>query len=104
MRRPCRLAAPDAAGLRVQTTASLARQDHWDVNTEASTSPGRGSAATERLGPDEAGIARAAALLAEGGLVAFPTETVYGLGADARDPQAVARLYAAKERPHFNPL
>src|SRR5882762_231664 len=39
-----------------------------------------------------------------GGLVAFPTETVYGLGADATDARAVARLYAAKRRPAFNPL
>lgn len=49
-------------------------------------------------------IARAADCLAEGGLVAFPTETVYGLGADATDPRAVARLYVAKGRPAFNPL
>ena len=42
--------------------------------------------------------------LARGGLVAFPTETVYGLGADATDGQAVARLYEAKGRPSFNPL
>ncbi len=42
--------------------------------------------------------------LAAGGLVAFPTETVYGLGADATDSKAVARLYAAKGRPAFNPL
>src|ERR1043165_6705474 len=49
--------------------------------------------------------AKAAALcLAAGGLVAFPTETVYGLGADATDGNAVARLYAAKGRPSFNPL
>ena len=46
----------------------------------------------------------AADCLAGGGLVAFPTETVYGLGADARDGEAVARLYAAKGRPAFNPL
>ena len=49
-------------------------------------------------------IAAAAACLAGGGLVAFPTETVYGLGADARNGKAVARLYAAKGRPAFNPL
>jgi L-threonylcarbamoyladenylate synthase len=49
-------------------------------------------------------IAAAAACLAAGGLVAFPTETVYGLGADARHGEAVARLYAAKGRPAFNPL
>ena len=46
----------------------------------------------------------AAAILAKGGLVAFPTETVYGLGADARDDKAVARIFAAKNRPQFNPL
>jgi L-threonylcarbamoyladenylate synthase len=48
--------------------------------------------------------AAAAACLAHGGLVAFPTETVYGLGADATDGEAVARLYEAKGRPAFNPL
>lgn len=56
------------------------------------------------LGADKAGIARAAGLLAAGELVAFPTETVYGLGADARDDRAVARVFAAKGRPAFNPL
>ncbi|MFD2250570.1 L-threonylcarbamoyladenylate synthase [Pseudochelatococcus lubricantis] len=50
------------------------------------------------------GIARAAALLRAGRLVAFPTETVYGLGADATSGEAVAAIYAAKERPRFNPL
>ena len=49
--------------------------------------------------PDEAGR-----LIGRGGLVAFPTETVYGLGADATDPAAVARIFAAKGRPSFNPL
>ncbi len=48
--------------------------------------------------------AAAARCLAEGGLAAFPTETVYGLGADAQSGQAVARLYEAKGRPSFNPL
>jgi len=59
---------------------------------------------TETLAPDDAGIARAASLLAGGGLVAFPTETVYGLGGDARSDLAVAGIYAAKGRPSFNPL
>jgi L-threonylcarbamoyladenylate synthase len=59
---------------------------------------------TEILAPDDAGIARAARLLAEGALVAFPTETVYGLGGDARSDTAVARIFAAKGRPGFNPL
>ncbi|WP_353474528.1 L-threonylcarbamoyladenylate synthase [Salipiger sp. H15] len=59
---------------------------------------------TLRLPADEAGIARAAELLREGRLVAFPTETVYGLGADARIDAAVAGIYEAKGRPSFNPL
>lgn len=56
------------------------------------------------FGADGEGIARAAGLLRDGRLVAFPTETVYGLGADAADPAAVARIFAAKGRPRFNPL
>jgi L-threonylcarbamoyladenylate synthase len=59
---------------------------------------------TEILAPDPAGIARAAELLAAGQLVAFPTETVYGLGADATHERAVASVFDAKGRPHFNPL
>jgi L-threonylcarbamoyladenylate synthase len=49
-------------------------------------------------------ITAAADCLADGGLVAFPTETVYGLGADATDDKAIAALFDAKERPSFNPL
>ena len=60
--------------------------------------------ATRVLKADQDAIAAAARCLAEGGLVAFPTETVYGLGADAGNGEAVARLYAAKGRPSFNPL
>ena len=59
---------------------------------------------TLRLPPDDAGIAQAVQMLAEGQLVAFPTETVYGLGADARNDLAVAGIFAAKKRPRFNPL
>ena len=59
---------------------------------------------TEILHPTGRDIAHAAALLAAGELVAFGTETVYGLGADARNAQAVAKIYAAKGRPSFNPL
>lgn len=59
---------------------------------------------TERLSADDAGILRAAECLSTGGLVAFPTETVYGLGADARDDHATARIFEAKGRPTFNPL
>jgi L-threonylcarbamoyladenylate synthase len=52
----------------------------------------------------EEAITRAAQALAHGEIVAFPTETVYGLGADACDAHAVAKVFAAKERPRFNPL
>ena len=64
--------------------------------------PWRSGRVTEQLGPDD--VARAAALLRQGALVAFPTETVYGLGGDATDGRAVAGIFAAKGRPHFNPL
>jgi L-threonylcarbamoyladenylate synthase len=59
---------------------------------------------TRVMKADAEGIGAAARCLAAGGLAAFPTETVYGLGADATSGEAVARLYAAKGRPAFNPL
>jgi L-threonylcarbamoyladenylate synthase len=61
-------------------------------------------ATVDPAAPDPATIARAAQLLRAGRLVAFPTETVYGLGANALDPHAVARIFAAKGRPAYNPL
>ena len=64
---------------------------------------GTGSVAARR-DADAAAITEAARLLKAGGLVAFPTETVYGLGADATNAAAIAKLYAAKGRPSFNPL
>ncbi len=59
---------------------------------------------TRRLTTSQADLEAAAGILRQGGLVAFPTETVYGLGADGRSAEAVAALYAAKARPRFNPL
>jgi len=59
---------------------------------------------TQILAANEAAVAQAARCLRAGGLVAFPTETVYGLGADAGNAAAIARLYEAKGRPAFNPL
>ena len=53
---------------------------------------------------DEASIRQAGQILKRGGLVAFPTETVYGLGADALNEDAAAKIYAAKGRPSDNPL
>ena len=58
----------------------------------------------DRQRPESAAIARAADCLRRGGLVAFPTETVYGLGVHARDRDAVRRLFAAKQRPSNDPL
>jgi L-threonylcarbamoyladenylate synthase len=60
--------------------------------------------ATRVARADAASVAAAVQILSAGGLVAFPTETVYGLGADASNGRAVARLYEAKGRPAFNPL
>jgi L-threonylcarbamoyladenylate synthase len=60
--------------------------------------------ATNLVPADTTAAETAARILGGGGLVAFPTETVYGLGADATNGEAVARLYAAKGRPSFNPL
>ena len=59
---------------------------------------------TKTVPADAKGIAEAARLLRDGALVAFPTETVYGLGADATNGEAVAAIFAAKGRPLFNPL
>ena len=59
---------------------------------------------TQTLRPTADGFTIASDILKAGGLVAFPTETVYGLGGDARNGTAVAGIYTAKGRPHFNPL
>ncbi len=56
------------------------------------------------LTPTEETVAKAASIIRAGGLVAFPTETVYGLGADALDAKAAAGIFAAKNRPYFDPL
>lgn len=67
----------------------------------AGDSPGQTVALRNPHGPE---LQRAVAVLRAGGLVAFPTETVYGLGADARNPKAVARIFATKARPADHPL
>jgi len=59
---------------------------------------------TRTIPPTPAGLSEAADILHAGGLVGFPSETVYGLGGDARNDRAVARIYEAKGRPSFNPL
>jgi L-threonylcarbamoyladenylate synthase len=60
--------------------------------------------ATDPAAPDRAAIARAASIIRAGQLVAFPTETVYGLGSDGLNPVAIGRIYAVKGRPSDNPL
>ena len=67
-------------------------------------SPGERNLRTEFLDGSEEGIAKAAEMIRRGGLVAFPTETVYGLGASALDPEAAKKIYRAKGRPSDNPL
>jgi L-threonylcarbamoyladenylate synthase len=67
-----------------------------NLNTEVLT--------VDAIHPDPTRIGRAAAVLRGGGLVAFPTETVYGLGANALDPAAVGRIFKAKGRPAANPV
>ncbi len=67
-------------------------------------SDGTHAAEVRVCAPDEAAYAEAAAILHAGGLIAFPTETVYGLGADATNDLAVAAIFEAKDRPRFNPL
>ena len=59
---------------------------------------------TKILKPTEEEIRQAAEIIREGGLVAFPTETVYGLGANALNPEAAARIYRVKGRPSDNPM
>src|SRR5580698_4022782 len=66
--------------------------------------PVKVSLKTPILPAGEAAVAAAARCLADGRLIGFPTETVYGLGADATHSGAIARLYQAKGRPAFNPL
>ena len=63
-----------------------------------------GKYVTETMGTDAHEITRAARILRDGGLVAVPTETVYGLAARADNDEAVSRIYSAKGRPDFNPL
>ena len=57
-----------------------------------------------RSGAADAALETAAVILRSGGLVALPTETVYGLGANAFDPAAVAQIFAAKQRPAWDPV
>jgi len=93
-------------GLAAGPWADMTFQSRYTqaTNTARTTQRHCNMPETEHLAPDDAGIARAATLLRAGHLVAFPTETVYGLGADASNDRAVAGIFAAKQRPSFNPL
>lgn len=78
--------------------------DYINADATASNTNPASRMKTLRLPSDTSGILRAADLLRQGQTVAIPTETVYGLAADARNGKAVAAIYAAKGRPSFNPL
>ena len=101
MTRAAGLATADGASMEQIWAVYLEKPPRQATGTPRHTLP---SPRTLTLTADSADIDRAAALLEGGGLVAFPTETVYGLGADARSGAAVARIYEAKGRPAFNPL
>src|SRR5262249_32326223 len=105
--RPERGALPDCATLRLVAgliTASSRGRKHGEFRGVTHRFRMTARPATETMKAGGAAVAHAARVLAAGGLVAFPTETVYGLGADATSGEAVARLYEAKGRPAFNPL
>lgn len=76
----------------------------WDVTVLMGRSTAAAEAEREAVSRAEQSIGRAAAILRDGGTVAFPTETVYGLGADARNTEAVEAIFKAKGRPSDNPL
>src|SRR6476660_7305754 len=97
--RPERGALPDCATLRLKAGLITPAPLNASLREAMTAEPG-----TRVLKADIEAIKAAARCLAAGGLVAFPTETVYGLGADAGNGEAIARLYAAKGRPAFNPL
>jgi L-threonylcarbamoyladenylate synthase len=84
------------------------RGPHNNRMRQAYSQPSQGSRTlvlpVDPVAPDPAAIRQAAAVLQDGGLVAFPTETVYGLGANALDPEAVQGIFAAKGRPAYDPL
>ena len=84
------------------TITSIRRNDAVHCQTSQPKAPFR--TMTACLAISDQSIAKAVTILAAGQLVAFPTETVYGLGADATNAAAVARIFAAKQRPAFNPL
>ena len=87
---------------RVPAGENPARPDrHSDPMAQASANPPR---TFDMASAGDAGIAAAVAALGRGELVAMPTETVYGLAADATDADAVGRIFLAKGRPRFNPL
>jgi L-threonylcarbamoyladenylate synthase len=92
------------AGLITTTPAHRKHKRVPSITIEAYKAQMSAPLSTHIVKADLQVIAAAARCLAAGGLVAFPTETVYGLGADAHNGEAVARLYEAKGRPAFNPL
>jgi L-threonylcarbamoyladenylate synthase len=93
----------DPAGLASRSSGCIAHSRLLDHPLKNETLR-HSMSETRCLDPDATGLAEAAALLREGQLVALPTETVYGLAADATNDRAVAAIFEAKGRPRFNPL
>ncbi len=93
-----------SGGGRRVTDVTGARDDRATPDDEADALVGAAAATRILPGDDPAAIAEAVAAIRRSEPVAFPTETVYGLGADARDAEAVARIFALKERPRFDPI
>jgi L-threonylcarbamoyladenylate synthase len=91
-----------AAGRMIHV--ELTTDPHWPAARRGPTIPGMKTIRVDASHPDTKVISRAAAIIRAGGLVAFPTETVYGLGANALDETAVQRVFEAKGRPASNPL
>ena len=91
-------------GKRVAVRYKPAVADKTPNATLANRRPFSVSYVMPTLKVSDESIAEAAAILSRGGLVAFPTETVYGLGGDAFNPEALARIFQAKGRPRFDPL
>lgn len=101
--RPCHVGedlAGEDFGAELILTGRIGKTGDTRLETMALEDFGRTRVATA----DEGAIAKAGQVLRDGGLVAFPTETVYGLGADATQGRAVAAIFATKGRPRFNPL
>src|SRR3978361_2210735 len=91
-------------GLHRRSEAALGPHHKPNATARKATMRRRTESCMPTVAATPDAIERAAAIIRAGGLVAFPTETVYGLGADATSAQAIAKIFAAQGRPPTNPL